>query len=212
MNKKHWIIGGSILGVLLLIVLFIVFATIRYNNLKKPIKPGITEISKQKIAIIYHPYNEGIIQVADLIRSKVGGTVYLIEPTKPYPTKKIDHARIKKEQEHPENLALKKYDIDLKRYHIIFLGVPVIDSNISPVMMKYLLDNETSFVPNQIIIPFIYYNGQDNTIESDKFIYYHTGRTTKKNGYRTSNTDKEGNNMYITLWLNDISFYRYELK
>lgn len=212
MNKKHWIIGGSILGVLLLIVLFIVFATIRYNNMRKPIRPGITEISKQKIAIIYHPYNEGIIQVADLIRSKVGGTVYLIEPTKPYPTKTVDHARIKNEQEHPEKLALKKYDIDLKRYHIIFLGAPVIDSNLSPVMMKYLLDNRASFLPNQIIIPFTYYNEKENTIKSDEFVYYHTGRTTKKNGFLTSNTNKMGNDMYITLWLNDMRFYKYELK
>ncbi len=212
MNKKYWIIGGSIIIVILLFFVFVAYA-VKQNRIKKgPFRPTISGIAKQKIAIIYHPYNKTIIQVADLIRSKVGGTVYLIEPKKPYPTRITDHARIKIEQNNPANVNLKKNDLDVKSYHILFLGLPVIDNNMSPVMMKFLLSNADNFKSDQIIIPFTFCEGKDNTMKSDEFLFQHTPRITKKNGFITSISDIAGNDMNINIWLNDMSFYRYELK
>ena len=63
-----------------------------------------------------------------------------------------------------------------------------------------------------ITIPFVYYEGRDEAKETYKYIYSYTKYSTRKNGYTSTLLDKQANEMYIDLWLNDINFYRFELE
>ena len=211
MNKKYLIITGIVVLVLVLLTGLFVMWYKNYSD-KRPYKVGIDSISKQKIAIIYHPYNAGIIQVADIIHSKVGGDIYKLDSKIPYP--KIESKLkgvITTEQKNPEKVALNQ-KVDIKKYNMIFVGVPVIYNDASPVMKRFMTDNKSVFKNNQIIIPFKYYSGKDNSVLTDEFLFHNYGNAIVKNGYNTSITDKKAVDMYITLWLNDINFYKNELK
>ena len=73
MNKKLGLILGSILlGIIIIVAIFF----IRKQILSEQIKAGANKIATQRVAIIYHPYNEGINQLANIIKSRVGGDVY----------------------------------------------------------------------------------------------------------------------------------------
>lgn len=210
MNKK--LLSGIILVSILVIGLVAYFIG-RRNYLSKEIKPGVGAISTQRIAIVYHPINQGIIRIADIIKSRVGGDVYTLEPYTPYPSNPAElKTRITYEQKHPEKIVFKNNNFDIKKYHIIFIGAPVLYNQMSPIMMRFVMDIEPSMSEKYITIPFVYYEGRDEAKETYKYIYSYTKYSTRKNGYTSTLLDKQANEMYIDLWLNDINFYRYELE
>lgn len=211
MNKKMLIICGSVLlGIIILVSLFIF---IRKENLTRNIKIGADKIATQSIAIVYHPYNEGIDQLAAIIKSRVGGDVYKLEPVKAYPTSSdLLIQRLNDEQEHPEKVSLKDNKFDLKKYHVIFVGVPVINNKPSPIMMRFTLNIEHLLTKDNIIIPFVYYSGNDNPRSTYEFLYYANFKATSKNGFISSTIDRATNEMDVDIWLNDISFKKSELQ
>lgn len=210
MNKKKWLILGSVLLCIIIIALFFI---IRKEILSKEIKAGANKIATQSIAIIYHPYNEGICQIADIIKSRVGGDVYKLQPVKEYPTASdLLNQRIKDEQQHPEKVSLKNNKLDINKYHILFIGVPVINDDASPVMMRFALDNQQLLKEKHITIPFVYYVGSDTPNKTYHFLYYATYKTIRKNGFTSSTLDRNTNETDIDIWLNDINFYQSEFE
>ena len=211
MNKKLLITILCIIVALTLLIFLGIFAKKYYETAE--FQPGIDKIATQNIAIIYHPYNDGIKQVADIIKSKVGGDVYILEPFSDYPTSAdLRKDRIKKEQLHPEKVSLKDNKFNIKKYNIVFIGVPVIDGMMSPVMMRFVLDHEKLLNKNIVTIPFVFLTNNDSPKETYKFLYRYTMFSAQKSGYTTTFLDKQANDMYITSWLEQINFHRYELK
>lgn len=211
MNKNKWLIICSVLlGIIIICALFFI---IRKQILSKEIKAGANKIATQSIAIIYHPYNEGINQLANIIKSRVGGDVYKLEPVKEYPkASDLLIQRIKDEQQHPEKVSLKNNKLDIDKYHILFIGVPVINNDASPVMMRFALDNEHLFKENHITIPFVYYSGSDTPNKTYNFLYYATFKTIRKNGFTSSTLNSNINETDIDIWLNDINFRKSEFE
>lgn len=210
MNKKLWI-TVSVIVLLLIFVLSSVFFVKRKLD-TTPIKPGADKIATQSIAIVYHPYNEGIKQVARIIESRVGGDVYLLEPFSEYPmSEELKKGRIVDEQNHPDKIQLKNSDFNFKKYNIIFIGAPVIYGNISPLVMRFVMDYGSILKKDKIIIPFVFYSAPDLTKETYVFLYQYLNGPGYKGGYTSQLLNKSANEMYIDLWFADMNFKKSEL-
>ena len=96
---------NKIIIILVGILLFIALVCLMFWGHKKFMnsiyRPGPDIISRQKNAIVYHPYNEGIIQIANIIGSNVKADVYRLESANPYPAS-ADLAKEKMKQENYE--------------------------------------------------------------------------------------------------------------
>lgn len=208
-NKVIIIFVGILLFIALVCLLF--WGHKKYMN--SIYRPGPDKISTQKTAIVFHPYNEGIKQVANVIGSDVKADVYRLEPDIPYPeSAELTKERMINEYTHPEKVVLKANNFDIKKYHIIFIGVPIIYNKTSPLVMRFVLDIENSLNKDKIIIPFVYYQGKDNPSDAYKFLYAHTRAGIYKNGYTSSINNIGSNKMEISMWLKDMYFKRNEIK
>lgn len=210
MNKKYLIILAVIL------VLFFVIAGVLFRKKETPTgetKPGADRIATQSVAIVYHPYNDGIKQVARIIESRVGGDVYLLEPFSDYPmSADLKKDRIIDEQNHPEKVQLKNNNFDYKKYNVIFIGAPVIYNNLSPLVMRFAMDYTDLLKSDKVVIPFVFYNEPDSAKEAYIFMYKYLSKAAYKGGFTTHLLDKSAVEMYVDLWLSDIKFNKSELK
>ena len=208
---------NKIIIILVGILLFIALVCLMFWGHKKFMnsiyRPGPDIISRQKNAIVYHPYNEGIIQIANIIGSNVKADVYRLESANPYPASAdLAKEKMKNEYYHPEKIVLKSNSFDIKNYHIIFIGVPIINNRISPLVMRFVLDIQNSLNKDKIIIPFVYYQGNDSPIDAYKFLYRHTRSGIYKNGYTSSKNNIDTNKMEVEMWLKDMYFKRNEIE
>lgn len=119
----------------------------------KIVNPGIDAAAKpEKILIVYLSRTNNTKTIAEIIHSKVGGTIIALELEKPYP----ENYRATVEQVVRENetgyLPPLKTKIDsIQNYTIVFVGFPTWGMKLPPPMKSFLKQYDLS---RKIIVPF----------------------------------------------------------
>ena len=94
--------------------------------------------------------------VANLISEKTNSDLFRLEPKDAYPT---DHqqllARARKEMQNNERPALKK-EIDISTYDTIFIGYPIWNADLPPIINTFLENNDFS---GKTVVPFCTHGG-----------------------------------------------------
>lgn len=95
--------------------------------------------------------------VAEMIRENVGGDIYPIQTTEPYPADFDEVA----DQNHAEMAAgtlpeLTESDLDISQYDTVFIGYPVWATNAPQAIFSFLSEYDLS---GKIIIPFCTHDG-----------------------------------------------------
>ncbi|MCD7940205.1 MAG: hypothetical protein LUH50_09135 [Bacteroides intestinalis] len=86
----------------------------------------VKEQSAKKILIAYFSWGGNTQHVAEHIASLTGGTLFRIEPEKPYPTEYTPCTEVAKaEKEADAHPAIKKKVEDWEQYDTVFIGCPV---------------------------------------------------------------------------------------
>lgn len=94
--------------------------------------------------------------LATLISEKTKSDLFCLEPKKAYPTNHQELLqRAKDEMENDERVELKE-NIDLTNYDVIYLGYPIWNADLPPVIQTFLENNDFS---NKTVIPFCSHGG-----------------------------------------------------
>ena len=89
---------------------------------------GVTNMYAQehKILIAYFSWSGNTQHVAEYIAKETGGTLFRIDPVKPYPTEYTPCTEVaKKEKEENARPAIKEKVKDWDSYDMVFIGCPV---------------------------------------------------------------------------------------
>lgn len=95
--------------------------------------------------------------LATLISEKTKSDLFRLEPKIAYPTNHQELLqRAKDEMENDERVELKE-NIDLTNYEVIYLGYPIWNADLPPIIQTFLENNDFS---NKTIIPFCSHGGK----------------------------------------------------
>ena len=113
---------------------------------------GNTQISSEKILIVYLSRTKNTKAVAEMIHQEVGGTLVELELIAPYP----ENYRAIVEQVARENEAgflppFKTKITNMDQYEMVFLGFPTWGMQLPPPMKSFLNENDLSA---KTVIPF----------------------------------------------------------
>lgn len=113
---------------------------------------GNTQVSSEKILIVYLSRTKNTKAVAEMIHQEVGGTLVELELIVPYP----ENYRAIVEQVARENELgflppLKTKITNMDQYEVVFLGSPTWGMQLPPPMKSFLTENDLS---GKTVIPF----------------------------------------------------------
>lgn len=111
--------------------------------------------SSGKILVAYFSWGGNTQKVADHIASLIGGTLFRIEPEKPYPTEYTPCTEVAKaEKEADARPVIKNKVEDWEQYDIVFIGCPVW-WHTAPMIINTF--SESYDFKGKIVIPFCTY-------------------------------------------------------
>ena len=181
-----------------------------YTN--QEFKPGVKQLARENIAIIYCSYNDGVENIVDIIANKLNADVVELKSAIPYPTDKTEFLkRIDAENADISKVILDNGLIDIKKYNLIVLGTPVIQKKPCPVLQKFLEDNEARFNKKPVAAVVKFSEGGDAT-ETMKYLYYNLYNASKKPNFLTFAEDKQQLEHELQLWFDAMEFTHGELR
>ena len=197
-----------------LIIAILVFGLIGFQiYMKQPYTPGVKNLAKSNIAVLYCTYGEGIKDIIDIVGNKVKADVIEIKPAVAYPTNKEDFdKRIKGENEGLSSIILDNQDINIRKYKLIIFATPIIQNKPCPVIQKLIIDNEGRFKNKAVSALVLFNDGTDNTKDTMDFFYYKLHDANQKPNFLTLKRGKEQLNYEIKLWFDQMEFKREELR
>ncbi len=206
--KTKTLILLSVIGI---IFIFLGFIGYQYY-MKQNIQPGVKNLAKENIGIIYCSYNEGIQDIVNIISKKLKADIIELKPAVPYPTDKEEfYKRIQLENGDLSKVVLDNKLIDLKKYKLLIFGTPVIKEQPCPVIKKFLEDNADR-INNKSVATIVKYNEKENTVPTQEYFYYKLYKAKQKPNFVTMAKDKTELNYTLELWFNEMQFAREELR
>lgn len=152
--------------------------------------------------IIYFSHSGNTKKISEHIKKEIGGDLLEIEATVPYPIvfqAAVDEmSRQNKGKVFPD---FKQVNIDLERYDRIFLGYPVWDSRLPPVVRTFLRDHNFS---GHTMIPFNTHKGF-GTGKSVNEIKEFAKRAKVKDALSINEKDIESAASIVKMWLKEVN-------
>ncbi len=141
--------------------------------------------------------------VASLISERTNSDLFRLEPVDTYPTNHEELLeRAMEEMTNGVRHTLKE-EIDISSYDIIFIGYPIWNADLPPIINTFL---ETNDFTGKTVIPFCTHGGSGlagtpRTIENKL-----SSATVITNGFSLSRTNMESAPEEVDLWLSKIGF------
>lgn len=156
----------------------------------------------KKILIAYFSWSGNTKHIAEKIQEKIGGDMFRIETSTPYPQDYNETAYGVAKKQHEENIMPELKDNgDVLDYDVIFVGTPAWWYTIAPAVKTFLTENNFA---GKTIIPFVTHGGGGGYKIADDMEELANGAEVVKNqlvvyGRGDSQTEKEIDN-----WLQEI--------
>lgn len=119
-----------------------------------------------KILIAYYSLSGNTKEVAEAIRSQVGGELFAIETVEAYPAEYRETTALAKKQiNEGYKPKLKAQVSDISQYDVVFIGSPNWWGTIAPAVSSFLAENNLN---GKTVIPFITHGGGgvQNTVKN----------------------------------------------
>lgn len=201
-----WIIVGCILFIVLGYLGYLFFMKHQYS-------PGIKNLSKHKIALVYCSYNnDDVSELADIIGSKLKVDKIKLEPVKPYSNNNAEFiARIKQENSDLSKVDLLNGSVYVKKYDLFVFATPVIEDKPCPVVQKFVLDHQKD-LENKPYTTVVRFNDNQTPKNALLFFSYKLYNSIKKPSFVTKVQDKKQLEYEFNLWFDSMKFSREELR
>ena len=140
--------------------------------------------------------------LATLISEKTKSDLFRLEPKKAYPTNHQELLqRAKDEMENDERVELKE-NIDLTNYDIIYLGYPIWNADLPPVIQTFLENNDFS---NKTVIPFCSHGGSGLSRTPEAIKEKLKDSKVITNGFEIYRSDIEEASDELDAWLKELN-------
>lgn len=139
--------------------------------------------------------------VASLISEKMSSDLFRLEPKNAYPTNHqqlLDRAR--KEMQNDERPELKE-EIDISDYDPIFIGYPIWNADLPPVINTFLENNDFT---GKTVVPFCTHGGSGLSGTPTTIKNKLSDATVITNGFSLSRTNMEAAPNEVDSWLKEI--------
>lgn len=140
--------------------------------------------------------------VANLISEEIGAEIYRIEPVNAYPT---DHDelldRVLKEMRNDDRPQIKNPISNLSEYDIIFLGYPIWNADLPPIIYSFLENNNFD---GKMVIPFCTHGGSGLSDTANSISEILSNAEVITNGFSISRDDMETAPQELSSWLEKI--------
>lgn len=140
--------------------------------------------------------------LATLISEKTKSDLFRLEPKKAYPTNHQELLqRAKDEMENDERPELKE-NIDLTNYEVIYLGYPIWNADLPPIIQTFLENNDFS---NKTIIPFCSHGGSGLSRTPETIKEKLKDSKVITNGFEIYRSDIEEASNELDVWLKELN-------
>ncbi|MBO6181129.1 hypothetical protein J6O86_05525 [bacterium] len=209
MDKKKLVLFITI-GILFIFLFIIGFLVYSHQT----VKPGVKNLAKEKIGVIYCSYNnDGVKDIVDIISKKIKSEVIELKPAVAYPTNKEEFVkRVDTENADISKVVLDNKIIDLRKYKLVIFATPVLRNKTCPVLQKFIDDNAPRIV-NKPVASVVRYEQTDKDIrETLDYLYYRLHDGKQKPNFVTYARDKKQLEYEIGLWFDEMEFERGDLR
>lgn len=139
--------------------------------------------------------------VASLISQNLNSDLFRLEPVNAYPTNHqqlLDRAR--KEMQEDARPELKE-NIDITDYDTIFIGYPIWNADLPPIINTFLENNDFN---GKTVVPFCTHGGSGLSGTPTTMKNKLSGATVITNGFSLSRTNMESAPKEVDSWLSSI--------
>lgn len=141
--------------------------------------------------------------VANLIAEKTGGEIFRLEPVDAYPTNHEDLlTRAAEEMDNDARLEIKDALENLDNYDMIFIGYPIWNSDLPPIINTFL---EQYDFEGKTVIPFCTHGGSGLSGTPNTIARKLSNSTVITNGFSLSRTRMETAPTEVDNWLKEIN-------
>lgn len=155
---------------------------------------------KNDILIAYYSWSGNTRTIAELIRREIGGTLFEIEPAKPYSTNYgavVEQAKEEIRTGFRPNLESMP---EINSYKTVFLGSPIWWHTMAPPLASFI---ESFDLRKKIVVPFHSHGGGGGG-EFERDIIKMCPDSTVTKGFSIYNRGESETAAQITVWLKDI--------
>ena len=141
--------------------------------------------------------------VASLISENIDSDLFRLEPEITYPTNHQDLlARAREEMENNERPKLKE-EIDITDYDIIFIGYPIWNADLPPIINTFLENNDFS---GKTVIPFCTHGGSGLSATPTTIKNKLDGANVITNGFELYRSNMDVAPTEVSNWLKELGF------
>lgn len=209
MDKKKLVLFITI-GILLIILFIIGFLVYSHQTFT----PGVKNLAKQRIGVIYCSYNnDGVKDIVDIVSRTIKAEVIELKPAVPYPTSNEEFSkRIDVENADISKVVLDNKVIDLRKYKLVIFATPVLKNQTCPVLHKFI-DENAPRLANKPVAAIVRHEKTDKNIrETLDYLYYRLHNGKQKPNFITFSRNKKQLKYEISLWLDEMQFERGDLR
>lgn len=141
--------------------------------------------------------------VANLISEKINADLFRLEPVKAYPTdyeKLLDRAR--EEMQNDERPEIKN-PIDISDYETIFIGYPIWNSDLPPIINTFLENNDFD---GKTVIPFCSHGGSGLARTPSTIADKLSNANVITNNFEIYRDDMDESKEKVDTWLSEIGY------
>lgn len=158
-------------------------------------------MGNKKILIAYFSWSGNTKSIAEKIQTQTNGDIFRIEPAEPYPTDYNEAAYGVAKKQHEEGIKPElKYNCDISKYDIIFVGTPAWWYNMAPPVKTFLSNNDFQ---GKTIVPFITHGGGGKYTIADNMAKLAKGANVLPQFVINENGDKKTDKELLE-WLKNI--------
>ena len=141
--------------------------------------------------------------VATLISERTNSDLFRLEPVEAYPTNHQDLLRRAQEEMQNDVKPELKENIDVSNYDVIFIGYPIWNADLPPIINTFLENNDFS---GKTVIPFCTHGGSVLSRTPQTIKNKLNNATVITNGFEIYRTNMEDSPSEIEAWLNEVGF------
>ena len=141
--------------------------------------------------------------VATLISERTNSDLFRLEPVEAYPTNHQDLLRRAQEEMQNDVKPELKENIDISNYDVIFIGYPIWNADLPPIINTFLENNDFS---GKTVIPFCTHGGIGLSRTPQTIKNKLNNATVITNGFEIYRTNMEDSPSEIEAWLNEVGF------
>ena len=141
--------------------------------------------------------------VATLISERTNSDLFRLEPVEAYPTNHQDLLRRAQEEMQNDIKPELKENIDISNYDVIFIGYPIWNADLPPIINTFLENNDFS---GKAVIPFCTHGGSGLSRTPQTIKNKLNNATVITNGFEIYRTNMEDSPSEIEAWLNEVGF------